>query len=142
MFIRRTAARPQYDLDHIHPIVPARDGDHQGNTSSTEPGGVVRNRLTRHSNQPAAMSALHFWARLTAIVALVAGIVACVWVWQLQGHLQLANDQMANYATRIADLAARLSDTDVGMNQNAAALAVKVATVATEVLTLWDNVWE
>ena len=85
---------------------------------------------------------MHFWARLTAIVALVAGIVACVWVWQLQGQLQLANGQMASYATRIADLEARLSDTDEGMNQNAAVQAVKVATLETEVRKLWDNVWK
>jgi chromosome segregation ATPase len=133
---------PHDDLDHIPPIVPTRDGDHQGNTSSTEPGGVARNRLTRHSSQPAAMSALHFWARLIAIVALVAGVVACVWVWQLQGQLQLADGQMANYASRIADLEARLSDTDEGMNQNAAVQAVKVATLETEVRKLWDNVWK
>ena len=62
---------PHDDLDHIPPIVPTRDGDHQGNTSSTEPGGVARNRLTRHSSQPAVMSASHLLAPLTAIVALL-----------------------------------------------------------------------
>ena len=133
---------PQDDLDHIPPIVPTRDGDHQGKSSSAEPGGVSRNRLTSKSSQPAAMSAAHFWARLTAVVALVAASVACVWGWQLQGQLQLANGQMANYATRIADLEARLSDTDEGMNQNAAVQAVKVASLETEVRKLWDNVWK
>ena len=133
---------PHDDLDNIPPIVPARDGDHQRYTGNTESSGVVKNRLTGNSSQPAAMSPLHFWARLTAIAALVAGIVACVWVWQLQEQLQLANGQMANYATRIADLEARLSDTDEGMNQNAAIQAVKVATLETEVRKLWDNVWK
>jgi chromosome segregation ATPase len=130
------------DLDHIPPIVPTRDGDYQGKTTSTDPGGVAGNRLTSNSSQPAAMSASHFWARLTAIAALVAASVACVWGWQLQGQLQLANGQMASYASRIADLEARLSDTDEGMNQNAAVQAVKVASLETEVRKLWDNVWK
>ncbi len=133
---------PHDDLDHIPPIVPTRDGDHQGNTGNIEPGGVARNRRTSNSSPPAVMNTSRVLARLIAIVALVAAGVACVWGWQLQGQLQLATGQMANYATRIADLEARLSDTDEGMNQNAAVQAVKVASLETEVRKLWDNVWK
>ena len=130
------------DLDHIPPIVATRDGDHSRSTRSPELGGVDRNQRSGNSRQPAVMSASHLLAPLTAIVALLVTVVACVWGWQLQGQLQLANGQMANYATRIADLEARLSDTDEGMNQNAAVQAVKVATLETEVRKLWDNVWK
>ena len=133
---------PHDDLDHIPPIVATRDGDHSRSTRSTELGGVDRNQRSGNSRQPAVMSASHLLAPLTAIVALLVAVVACVWGWQLQGQLQLANGQMANYATRIADLEARLSDTDEGMNQNAAVQAVKVATLETEVRKLWDNVWK
>ena len=142
MLIRRTALMPHDDLDHIPPIVPTRDGDHQHNTGNAESSGVVKNRRPSDSGQSASMGASHLWVRLTAIVALVAAGVACVWGWQMQGQLQLANGQMANYATRIADLEARLSDTDEGMNQNAAVQAVKVASLETEVRKLWDNVWK
>ena len=130
------------DLDHIPPIVATRDGDHSRSTRSPELGAVDRNQRSGNSRQPAVMSASHLLAPLTAIVALLVTVVACVWGWQLQGQLQLANGQMANYATRIADLEARLSDTDEGMNQNAAVQAVKVATLETEVRKLWDNVWK
>jgi len=81
-------------------------------------------------------------ARLFITVSLVVAAVACAWAWQLQGQLQQANVQMADYATRIGDLEDRLSDTDEGVSQNAAVQAVKIAELETEVRKLWDNVWK
>ncbi|MCB1706330.1 MAG: hypothetical protein KDI17_15805 [Halioglobus sp.] len=60
----------------------------------------------------------------------------------LQTQLLQANEQMREYATRIGDLEARLSDTDEGMNQNAEVQAVKIAELEKEVRKLWDNVWK
>ena len=142
MFIRRIALMPHDDLDHIPPIVPTRDGDHQGNTASTDTPRVDKNRRTRQPGQPAEANTSRILTRSTAIVALIVAGIACVWGWQLQEQLQLANGQMADYATRIADLEARLSDTDEGMNQNATVQAAKVASLETEVRKLWDNVWK
>ncbi len=81
-------------------------------------------------------------SRLVTVGALVTAVVACVWAWQLESQLQQAGDQMSSYAERIGDLEARLSDTDEGMNQNAAVQAVKLAELETEVRKLWDNVWK
>jgi thiazole synthase len=52
--------------------------------------------------------------------------VACAWAFQLQQQLELANTQMDRYAKRIVDLEDRLSDTDEGLSQNTAAMAVKI----------------
>jgi chromosome segregation ATPase len=75
-------------------------------------------------------------------ISLIAAVLACAWAWQLQTQLQQASDQLDSYATRIGDLEARLSDTDEGMNQNAAVQAVKVSKLEGEVRKLWDNVWK
>ncbi len=75
-------------------------------------------------------------------MSLVVAAVACAWAWQLQMELQQADTRMADYAGRIGDLEARLSDTDEGMTQNAAAQAVKLRELDSEVRKLWDNVWK
>ncbi|MEZ5572012.1 MAG: hypothetical protein R3E64_08315 [Halioglobus sp.] len=76
------------------------------------------------------------------MIALIVATAACVWAWRLQSQLQAADDQLANYAARIGDLEARLSDTDEGMNQSAEVQAVKIAELDAEVRKLWDNVWK
>ena len=81
-------------------------------------------------------------SRLVAGVALIAGALAFAWAWQLQNQLDEAEGQLQGYASRIGDLEARLSDTDEGMNQNAAVQAVKIAELEGEVRKLWDNVWK
>ncbi|MDG2273072.1 MAG: hypothetical protein P8L39_12255 [Halioglobus sp.] len=130
------------DLNHIPPIVPTRDGGLERNNSNTALGAQDRSRRPNDSKQPAAKSSASVLARLTAIAALIAAVIVCVWGWQVQAQLALANAQIADYAARIADLEDRLSDTDEGMNQNAAVQAVKVASLETEVRKLWDNVWK
>jgi chromosome segregation ATPase len=81
-------------------------------------------------------------SRLVAGMALIAGSLAFAWAWQLQGHLDQAQGELQDYADRIGDLEARLSDTDEGMSQSAAVQAVKIAELDTEVRKLWDNVWK
>jgi chromosome segregation ATPase len=75
-------------------------------------------------------------------VSLVVAAVACAWAWQLQQQLAVAAVEMEDYAQRIGDLEARLSDTDEGMSQNAAVQAAKIRELDTEVRKLWDNVWK
>ncbi|NND69194.1 MAG: hypothetical protein HKN19_16505 [Halioglobus sp.] len=75
-------------------------------------------------------------------LALVVAAVACAWAWQLQQQLEAAEGAMTSYASRIADLEARLSDTDEGLAQNSQVMAVKVKELDTEVRKLWDNVWK
>lgn len=123
------------DLDHIPSIVPSREG-------SPSRGGAGRDSASRRSGQAATSSGAGWLARLFITLALVAAAVACAWAWQLQQELQQANAQLSDYAARIGDLEARLSDTDEGMNQNAAVQAVKIAELDSEVRKLWDNVWK
>lgn len=131
----------QDDLDHIPAIVATRDGEPR-RSSKTRAGGGERSRRTANGKRPSPAAGSGVAARLVLTVSLVAAAVACAWAWQLQSQLQQATDQMESYATRIGDLEARLSDTDEGMNQNAAVQAVKVAELESEVRKLWDNVWK
>ncbi|TGD71626.1 hypothetical protein E4634_18070 [Mangrovimicrobium sediminis] len=73
---------------------------------------------------------------------MVVAAVACAWAWQLQQQLVSAQSSLEDYAGRIADLEARLSDTDEGMNENAAVQAAKIRELDSEVRKLWDNVWK
>ncbi|MBN7795204.1 hypothetical protein JYP50_01290 [Parahaliea mediterranea] len=72
---------------------------------------------------------------------MVVAAVACAWAWQLQEQLGQANHQMERYAERIADLEARLSDTDEGLSQNTQAMAVKIKELYSEVDKLWASAW-
>ena len=136
---------PHDDLDHIPAIVPTRDGVPHRASSKTRAGkgagdGARRRTTPKPPSGPGGASGL--LARLFITVSLVVAAVACAWAWQLQGQLQQASVQMADYATRIGDLEDRLSDTDEGVSQNAAVQAVKIAELETEVRKLWDNVWK
>jgi chromosome segregation ATPase len=132
---------PHDDLDHIPSIVPTRDGVPQrsGNRAGASRGQKSRSPNVQRPSNSGGSSPL---ARLFITISLVAAGVACAWAWQLHSRLQEANDQMVNYASRIGDLEARLSDTDEGMNQNASVQALKVAALEAEVRKLWDNVWK
>lgn len=79
---------------------------------------------------------------LLMFVALGVASGACYWAWQLQQEMHLADQQLRDYASRISDLEARLSDTDEGMSQNAAVQAAKLKELDSEVRKLWDNVWK
>jgi DNA repair exonuclease SbcCD ATPase subunit len=134
---------PQDDLDHIPSIVPTRD------TVAPRPsGGRAAKGASRGSGGPRGPrgagggSGVGPFARLLITLALVVAGVACAWAWQLQQELEQNRALAEGYAKRIADLEARLSDTDEGMNQNAEMQAAKIRELDSEVRKLWDNVWK
>lgn len=128
------------DIDDIPSIVPARENA-PGRTSGAS--GRTRGSANGRSGKPApARSGAGWLARLFIAVALAVAAIACAWAWQLQAELRQAERTMVGYAARIGDLEARLSDTDEGMNQNAAVQAVKISELESEVRKLWDNVWK
>ncbi len=132
---------PQDDLDHIPSIVPTRDGLPQRSGTNRRVGSGERRGVAAPTNS-GKTSGTGLLVRVLIAVALLAAAAACAWAWQLQVQLRQANEQLTNYAARIGDLEARLSDTDEGMNQNAETQAQKLAKLDTEVRKLWDNVWK
>ncbi len=118
-------------IDHIPPIVPARDEV----VARTRSGGK-RKKSARKSGGSTGL-----WARLFIVVSLVVAAVACAWAWQLQQQLQVAERNLQDYGERIADLEDRLSDTDEGVNQSSAAMAVKIKELYSEVDKLWASAW-
>ncbi|WP_231871179.1 hypothetical protein [Halioglobus sp. HI00S01] len=131
------------DIDHIPSIVPSRDNEHTmvrptPGATRGKPGGSGGG-----SRPPAkASSGGGMFGKLVAVVALVVAAVACAWAWQLQEQLRQSEYALQGHETRIADLEARLSDTDEGMSQNAAVQAAKLRELDSEVRKLWDNVWK
>jgi chromosome segregation ATPase len=135
----------QDDLDHIPAIVPGRERER-------EPAGTgARPRNPRGASSPGKGSGgrADIWGRIFVAVALVAAAVACAWAWQLQARLEQSQETLSDYAQRIGDLEDRLSDTDEGMNENAAVQAARIKELAgeakrldSEVRKLWDNVWK
>ena len=132
---------PHDDLDHIPSIVPSRDGVPQRSASKAKTGGE-RARSTASARQPTGSAGTGVLTKLLLAAALVIAAAACGWAWQLQTQLREADGQLENYAKRIGDLEARLSDTDEGMNQSAQVQAVKIGELEKEVRKLWDNVWK
>jgi chromosome segregation ATPase len=72
-------------------------------------------------------------------VALVVAAVACAWAWQLQEALQQSSFAMEKADQRISDLEDRLADTDEGLSQNTASMAVKISESQSEIRKLWDD---
>ena len=133
----------QDDLDHIPSIVPTRDSDPQHSGSRTRTSGAGERSHRSGSRKPSNNAgSAGLLARCFIAISLAAAVGACVWAWQLQARLQRADEQLANYSSRIGDLEARLSDTDEGMSQSASVQAVKIAKLDGEVRKLWDNVWK
>jgi len=130
------------DLDHIPSIVPTRDTVPQRTPAGARSGTGDRRRKSNRPQRTERTGGTGLLSRVLIVISFFVAALACVWSWQLQRNLQNANDQLANYAERIRDLEARLSDTDEGMNQSAAVQAVKIAELDTEVRKLWDNVWK
>ena len=143
---------PTDDIDNIPSIVPSRDreftpGATAGRTSKASAGAGAAPRgkkSPKGAARPpaAARQGAGVLARLFITVALVTAGEACAWAWQLQTQLRQANDILDDYALRVGDLEARLSDTDEGMSQNAEVQAAKIRELDTEVRKLWDNVWK
>jgi len=123
------------NIDNIPPIVPARDEV----VSRQQARKAPRGQGGQGGKPPPGGAGL--WARLFIVVSLVVAAVACAWAWQLQQEVDLAEQVLANYESRIADLEDRLSDTDEGMNQSATAMAVKIKELYSEEDKLWASAW-
>ncbi len=121
-------------LNHIPPIVPARDEVVARRQNPPKKSGDK-------TAPPVRASGAGLWARLFIVVSLVVAAVACAWAWQLQQQLVVAQENLLNYGERIADLEDRLSDTDEGVNQSSAAMAVKIKELYSEVDKLWASAW-
>jgi len=121
-------------LDHIPPIIPARD-------EVVSRQNAKKNSRGGRPAAPAGGGGAGLLARLFIVVALTAAGAACGWAWQLQQELDAAEGVLANYESRIRDLEDRLSDTDEGMNQSTAAMAVKIKELYSEVDKLWASAW-
>lgn len=131
---------PHDDIDHIPSMVPTRDSD---NIRPTGNGGARKSRPAgARASVPKKSGGSSALDRLGMTIALVVAAVACAWAWQLQQALQESNVRAEDYASRIGELEARLSDTDQGMNQNAEVQAAKIRELDSEVRKLWDNVWK
>ncbi|MFT6274524.1 MAG: chromosome segregation ATPase [Halioglobus sp.] len=127
----------QDDLDPIPSIVPSRDREtHFASPGASRAGkGGVSAKTVRRP--PAASAGI--WSSLFITVALVVAAVACAWAWQLQEALQQSSFAMEKADQRISDLEDRLADTDEGLSQNTASMAVKISESQSEIRKLWDD---
>lgn len=132
----------QDDLDHIPSIVPTRDGPAPVGSSRPRPGKSSTPQRGAPVQRPAAGAGTGLLARVCIALSLLVAVAACAWAWHLQQGLQESLTRADDYAKRIGDLEARLSDTDQGMSQNAEVQAAKIRELDTEVRKLWDNVWK
>lgn len=134
----------QDDLDHIPSIVPTRDGEPVRGAARPRAGrggGSQRPAATQKAPVTRGVGASPL-ARIFIALSLVVAGVACAWAWQLEQALRESTALGEDYARRLGDLEARLSDTDQGMNQNAELQAAKIRELDSEVRKLWDNVWK
>ena len=129
---------PHDDLDHIPSIVPSRDRETHYAASAARGA-----RTTHDGGNGGGKSAggTGVWTRLFLTIALVVAAVACAWAWQLQEQLEQSGHLMERYEARISDLEDRLSDTDEGLSQNTATMAVKIKELYSEVDKLWASAW-
>ena len=132
---------PNDDLDHIPSIVPTRDTDihfaSNSARSSASRSGKKGGTGGADRRVPAGSSGV--WSSLFITIALVVAAVACAWAWQLQEALQQSTFTMEKADQRIGDLEDRLADTDEGVSQNTAAMAVRINESASEIRKLWDD---
>jgi len=135
---------PQDDLDYIPSIIPTRDGPQRRTDDRRSSRGkpVPERRQPRQPPPPGTGTGAGAAVWVFLLLALFAAAGACAWAWQLQAQLRAADLQLEDYAGRIGDLEARLSDTDEGMTQNATLQAAKIRELDSEVRKLWDNVWK
>jgi chromosome segregation ATPase len=129
------------DLEHIPSITATRD--------SAPPPGKNRGKAAatpRRGGKESAGGGL--LSRLLLTVSVAAAAVACAWAWQLQQALQASNEVQESYAQRISELEDRLSDTDEGLSQNTASMAVKIKELSAKAETnfqeidkLWASAW-
>jgi chromosome segregation ATPase len=74
-------------------------------------------------------------------VALAVALGSVIWSWQLQQQLVEASHIMERHNARIMELEAAIADTDEGLSQNAAQMAVRIKELYSEVDKLWASAW-
>lgn len=131
----------QDDIDDIPSIIPERESGQDFTAGKPRGGKPDKPRRGAGPPKSGGNGGGGLWSRLFITLALVVAGVACAWAFQLQERLELADTQMDRYASRIADLEDRLSDTDEGLSQNTAAMAVKIKELYSEVDKLWASAW-
>ena len=119
-------------LDHIPLIIPARDEV----VSRRAAARGKRQRGTAPGGGGAGLL-----ARLFIVLALLIAAMAWAWAFRLQQALAVTDRLLTQYESRIGDLEDRLSDTDEGMSQSAATVAVKIKELTSEVDKLWASAW-
>lgn len=99
-------------------------------------------RPQQHSRRPATsgLGARIFTATFV-FVALAVAVASVIWSWQLQQQLVEASHIMERHNERIMELEAALADTDEGLSQNAAQMAVRIKELYSEVDKLWASAW-
>ncbi len=131
--------------EDIPSIVPTRDDDEvpaAATRSAAGRGATPRAGASRAGARPAPPTVgSSVFLRLVATVSLVVAAVACAWAWQLEERLTQTGFELERYEERIGELEARLSDTDEGLSQNTAAMAVKIKELYSEVDKLWASAW-
>jgi chromosome segregation ATPase len=130
------------DLEHIPSIVATREGQPGPNSNRSRTSKNEGTRQSPSTQKGSGERGTGLLSRAFIALSLIVAVAVGLWAWKLQVELLQANSQIADYATRISDLEARLSDTDEGMNQSAQVQAVKIAELEKEVRKLWDNVWK
>ena len=133
---------PHDDLDHIPSIVPSRDAEphHASRAARGAKSAPARGKAKRGGGSPGGSSGgAGIWVRLFLAVSLVVAAVACAWAWQLQEQLKQSEHLMVRTEKRISDLEDRLADTDEGLSQNTASMAVKIKDSELEIRKLWDD---
>jgi len=131
------------DPEDIPSIVPTRDDDDLAAAPRSGSGRGTAGPAGRGATRSAVPAATggSLFLRLVATVSLVVAAVACAWAWQLEERLTQTGFQLERYEERIGQLEARLSDTDEGLSQNTAAMAVKIKELYSEVDKLWASAW-
>lgn len=99
-----------------------------------------QNRSRRQAAPNSGLGARIFTATFV-FVALAVALASVIWSWQLQQQLVEASHMMERHNERIMELEAALADTDEGLSQNAAQMAVRVKELYSEVDKLWASAW-
>ncbi|MEH6558741.1 MAG: hypothetical protein V7708_13145 [Oceanicoccus sp.] len=89
---------------------------------------------------PATSSSVIMKSTLTAVVLVL--LATAGWAGYLHLKLQVAQQSLRNYDSRITDLERQLSVTDESMSESSVAMKVKLRELDSEVRKLWDNVWK
>lgn len=108
------------DFEPITSIVAEADDDRRPHNSVSK-------------NPSANATSGRIFTATLVFVALAVAVASVTWSWQLQQQLLEASHIMERHNARIAELEAAIADTDEGLSQNAAQMAVRIKELYSEV---------